>query len=248
MVLGIIPARYTSTRLPGKPLVDLAGKPMIQHTYERALRATLVDRLIVATDDERVAAAVKQFGGEVVLTPRNIKTGTDRIALVARSLDYDIVVNIQCDEPLIHPDVIDEAIHPLLDDDALPVATLVRKIDRLSEFIDTGTPKVVLDRDGFALYFTRAIIPFMRDEENVEQWLTKHQYYKHIGLYAYRKDFLLKFTEMAESNLERVERLEQLRVLENGYKIKCVITEYDSVSVDTREDVEKVRNMLQIKS
>jgi len=244
IVLGVVPARYASTRLPGKPLIDLAGKPMIQRTYERALGATLLDKVIVATDDKRIVAAVKHFGGEVVLTPRNIKTGTDRIALVAKSLDCDLVVNIQCDEPLIHPAMIDEAIRPLLDDDSLQVATLVRKIERISEFIDTGTPKVVLDKDNFALYFTRAIIPFMRDEENVEQWLKKYSYYKHIGLYVYRKDFLLKFTEMEESSLEKVEKLEQLRVLENGYKIKCVITKYDSVSVDTIEDVERVRKML----
>jgi 3-deoxy-manno-octulosonate cytidylyltransferase (CMP-KDO synthetase) len=247
VIVGVIPARYKSTRLPGKPLLDIAGKPMIQHTYEHARKAALLDRVIVATDDERIVAAVKQFGGEVVLTRDNVKTGTDRIALATKPMECDIVVNIQGDEPLIHPEMIDAAIQPLISDESIQVSTLVRRIETVWEFVDIGIPKVVFDKNNFALYFTRAIIPFMRDEQNVEQWLKKFSYYKHIGLYVYRKDFLMSFTEMEESSLEKTEKLEQLRILENGYKIKCVVTEHDSISVDTKEDLERVREMLHVK-
>jgi len=243
-IVAIIPARYASERLPGKPLLPIAGKPMIQHVYERTAKAALVGRVVVATDDERIADVVHSFGGEVVMTPAGLPSGTDRIASVARTmLDMDIVVNVQGDEPLIAPEMIDEAVKPLLDDPALPAATLVRRIDNRDDLTNPGVPKVVLDRDGFCLYFSRSAIPFGRDVMP-EEWLQRHTYYRHIGLYVFRRTFLLRYAQMPQTPLESAEKLEQLRILEHGERIKAVITSYDTMPVDTRADLERVRAFL----
>ena len=238
-IVAIIPARYGSARLPGKPLIDLCGKPMIQRVYERAKQAKLVNEVIVATDDARIVDAVKRFGGKAVMTPTDLRSGSDRVAFVAKDLpDASIIVNVQGDEPLIEPAMIDEAIQPLIDDTGLLVGTLLKRIDSAEELSNPTIVKAVLDKNRFALYFSRAPIPFNRDGHGFEG------FYKHIGLYVYRRSFLLKFASLQESALERVEKLEQLRILEHGYKIKAAITSYDSVPVDTPEDVERVKTLL----
>jgi len=242
--VAIIPARYGSRRLPAKPLADIAGKPMIQHVYERTAQASLVHKVIVATDDERIASAVRAFGGEAVMTPASMESGSDRIAHVARSVsDADIIVNVQGDEPLIAPQMIDEGIRPLIEDDQILVGTLVRKIDTDAELQNPSIPKVVLDSNGYCLYFSRSIVPFVRDRAKGE-WLAHHSYFKHIGLYAFRREFLLRFAGFQQTPLEKAERLEQLRILEHGYSIKAAITTYDTLSVDTEEDLERVRMIM----
>jgi 3-deoxy-manno-octulosonate cytidylyltransferase (CMP-KDO synthetase) len=240
-VVVIIPARYGSQRLPAKPLADICGKPMVQHVYERAARATLVNAVLVATDDERIASVVRGFGGRVVMTPESLQTGTDRIGYVARSLaDADIVVNVQGDEPVIEPAMIDEAVLPLVRDSSILVGTLVRKIESNDELTNPGIVKVVLDCEGNGMYFSRSPIPFGRDLPP-GAWLRYHTYYKHIGLYVFRREFLNTFTAMSQTPSERSEKLEQLRILENGYKIHCTVTSFDSIPVDTREDLDEVR-------
>lgn len=248
-IIGIIPARYGSTRLVGKPLIDLGGKPMVQHTYERAARARSLESVLVATDDGRIYQAVKQFGGTAVMTPATCTSGSDRIAHVLREmLDADIVVNIQVDEPLLDPEMIDEAVQPLLDDEAVQVATLVKRITNPDDLTNVNIPKVVLDKKHFALYFSRAIIPSPRDDGNMNEWLRKHVFYKHIGIYVYRRSFLIQFSQMERTSLEEAEQLEQLRILENGYRIKCAITERESMSVDTPKDVERIRELMKTTS
>ena len=243
-VVAVIPARYGSQRLPAKPLADICGKPMVQHVYERASEASLVTRVLVATDDERIADVVRAFGGHAVMTPESLQTGTDRIAYVAQSLpDADIVVNVQGDEPLIEPTMIDEAIAQLIHDKSIQVGTLVREIDNDDDLLNPGIVKVVLDRNGNGMYFSRSPIPFGRDRQQYE-WRKHHTYYKHIGLYVFRRQFLGTFTDMAQTPLETSEKLEQLRILENGYSIKCSITSFDSVPVDTKEDLDKVRAIM----
>ena len=240
-VIAVIPARYASQRLPGKPLADIAGKPMIQHVYERALAASLVNEVLVATDDERIMEAVSAFGGYAALTPPEIQSGSDRIAHVARSLQgADIIVNLQGDEPLIPPEMIDEAIRPMIHDRSLTTTTLVRRIESEVELRNPNFPKVVLDNDGNCLYFSRSPVPFLRDADGAE-WVSKHHYYKHIGLYVFRRDFLLRFAQLPQTPLEKAEKLEQLRILEHGFQIKAVVTTYDSISVDTVEDLEQAR-------
>jgi 3-deoxy-manno-octulosonate cytidylyltransferase (CMP-KDO synthetase) len=242
----MIPARYGSTRLPAKPLIDLGGKPMIQHVYERALKASLVGEVIVLTDHREIASAVGKFGGKALMTPSDIPSGSDRIAYAARTrADADIIVNVQGDEPLINPKMIDEAIRPLLDDPSVKIATLVKKISGAADLQNPGLPKVVLDEKGFAIYFSRSPIPYLRDEPSQSTWHLRHVYYKHIGLYVYRREALLRFSEWGESPLERAERLEQLRFIEHGYRIKAVVTKHDSAPVDTAEDVENIRRILQ---
>jgi 3-deoxy-manno-octulosonate cytidylyltransferase (CMP-KDO synthetase) len=243
--VAIIPARFGSQRFPGKPLADILGRPMIQHVYERAKKATLVDAVIVATDDARIEAAVRGFGGTAVMTPADLRSGTDREAFVARSLnDAGIVVNVQGDEPLIAPDMIDEAIRPLCQDPAIVAGTLVRKIESRADLLNPGIPKVALDADGYCLYFSRSVIPFGRDVPEGE-WLQHHVYYKHIGLYVFRREFLLRLASMRETPLERAEKLEQLRIIEHGYRIKATVTAYDSLSIDTEADLRKVRQVLE---
>jgi 3-deoxy-manno-octulosonate cytidylyltransferase (CMP-KDO synthetase) len=243
-VIAVIPSRYGSERLPGKPLIDIGGKPMIQHVYERASEAALVDEVLVATDDQRIADVVHAFGGAAVVTPSDIKSGTDRIAFVSRSLrGADIIVNVQGDEPLIPPAMIDEAVQPLLQDRSITTGTLIRKIDKEADLFNPSIPKVVVDDEGTCLYFSRSPIPHVRDAA-MPDWLSRHTYYRHIGLYVFRRDFLLRFATLPQTPLEIAERLEQLRILEHGFQIKAVVTSYDSVSVDTPEDLDRVRKMV----
>ena len=243
-VVAIIPARYASTRLPAKPLADIAGKPMVQHVYERAARAKLVDEVIIATDDDRIVAAVKPYGSRVVMTPAALQTGSDRIAHVARTLpDADIIVNVQGDEPLLAPEMVDEAVRPLVENSEIVAGTLVRQMDDAADLTNPGIVKVVLDRAGFALYFSRSPIPFGRDIPRAE-WAEKHRYYKHIGLYVFRRAFLLTFAALPQTMLEQAEKLEQLRILEHGYRIRATVTQYDSIPVDTHADLERVREAL----
>ncbi len=239
-VIGVIPARYASQRLPAKPLLDLLGKSMVQRVYEQAKKASRLQRVIVATDDDRIAHVVRDFGGEVMLTPMEIKSGSDRVAAVAAKNDGDIFVNIQGDEPLIAPQMIDQAAEILIDDPHAVVGTLAKRLTTGLELSNPGVVKVVVDKNSNALYFSRSIIPYVRDEQNPTKWIDKRAFYKHIGLYVFRRDFLLEFTKTPESSLEQSERLEQLRILENGYKIKVTFTEYDSIPIDTQADAERV--------
>lgn len=239
-VIGIIPARYASTRFPGKALADLAGKPMIQHVYERARGARTIERVLVATDDDRIFRAVGDFGGEAVMTRADHPNGTSRLAEAVAACDVDIVVNIQGDEPLIAPEAIDAAVAPLAQDPAIPMSTLRARLSPPHDLHDPNLVKVVVDRDDFALYFSRAPIPFVRDQGEAEAIP-----YYHIGMYVYRKDFLLQYAAMPPTPLERAEKLEQLRVLENGYRIKVVETAHHPIGVDTPQDLEHVRRLLE---
>ena len=240
-VVCIIPSRYESTRFPGKPLADLAGKPMIQHVYERVLKAGSVSFAAVATDDERIFAAVRAFGGRAVMTSPRHRSGTDRIAEAVETMglrDDDIVVNVQGDQPLFEPSQVDEVAGPLLQDGSIPMSTLIYRIVRGEEITHPNAVKTVFDRNHFALYFSRATIPFVRDAAG------KAEYFKHHGIYAYRRHFLRTFTSLPEGILERLEALEQLRALENGYPIKVVVTSHDSVEVDTPVELERVRRLI----
>jgi 3-deoxy-manno-octulosonate cytidylyltransferase (CMP-KDO synthetase) len=238
-IIGIIPARYGSTRLEGKPLKDICGKPMIQHVVEAAQKAHLLAGVIVATDDQRIVQAVESFGGKARLTSVDHKTGTDRVAEVAASLDVDVVVNIQGDEPLLNPAMIDEVTEPFLHDPALPMCTSCTPILEEEKLNSPHVVKVVFDQKGYALYFSRSLIPYPRKQECFVA-------YEHLGLYAYRKDFLMKYIKIPQTRLEINESLEQLRVLESGYPLKVVVTAqaYFGLSVDTLEDLEKVREIV----
>jgi 3-deoxy-manno-octulosonate cytidylyltransferase (CMP-KDO synthetase) len=238
-IVAIIPARFASTRFPGKALADIDGQPMIEHVYRRAGAASTISRVIVATDDLRIARRVAEFGGQVRLTKPTHQSGTDRIAEVVESLDCDIAVNVQGDEPLIDPRSIDQAVAPLVADPTVPMTTLYRRIAQASELDDRNVVKVVLDRGGFALYFSRASIPYMCNPRGGWPPL-----YRHIGLYAYRRSTLMVLAKLEPTPLERAESLEQLRALEHGIRIKAVETVYDSISVDTPRDLEEVRRLL----
>lgn len=238
-VVAVIPARYESTRLPGKPLADLHGKPMIQRVYERTARASGVDRVLVATDDERIRAAVRQFGGEVVMTSPKHRSGTDRIAEAVRQLDAQVIVNVQGDLPLLDPEMVEEAVALLRDDDGLPMATLQTPIRDEAELLNPNVVKVVSDRDDFALYFSRSPIPFWRDGTRGPILAQRH-----IGLYVYQRDFLLAFARLAPTPLEEIERLEQLRALEWGFRIKMIEVPEASIEVDTVQDLERARALL----
>jgi 3-deoxy-manno-octulosonate cytidylyltransferase (CMP-KDO synthetase) len=242
--IGVIPARYGSSRFPGKPLIDLAGKPMIRHVAERAAKARSLGRVIVATDDERIYEAATASGVEALMTPSDVPSGTDRTALVAEKMDAEIFVNIQGDEPLIEPDEIDSVVGILLDDPRADAGTLVKKLDRLEDLVSPHTAKVVLDQAGYALYFSRNPIPHLRDVEDPEAGIRGHVYWKHIGIYSYRREFLLQYSRWGPTPLERAEKLEQLRILEKGHKIKTAETRFESVCVDTPEDAERVRSLL----
>jgi 3-deoxy-manno-octulosonate cytidylyltransferase (CMP-KDO synthetase) len=243
-ITALIPARFASTRFEGKALADILGKPMVQHVYERAAKAGLVSEVIVATDDERIAAAVRAFGGRVEMTSRGHETGTDRLAEVAARIDADIVVNVQGDEPLIEPAMIDEAIRPLTLDSSIKMGTLKTRIKTLHDFLSPNVVKVITDREGFALYFSRSPLPNFRDKWNdlKDEAFESGRLlcYKHVGIYVYRRDFLLQFAQMAPTYLEMAEKLEQLRALENCHRIKVMETKYESVGVDTPADLEKV--------
>lgn len=241
-VVAVIPARYHSNRFEGKPLAMIMGKPMIQHVYERALAVDLISMVAVATDDERIAECVRGFGGKVVMTRADHVSGTDRLAEAATLLDIneqDVVVNIQGDQPLFDQAVVEQVARPLLDDPALPMSTLIYKIIRPEEIDDPNHVKTVFDVNGMALYFSRSSIPFQRNPEEPPA----PTYYKHLGFYAYRKGFLLTFVSLPEGEWERFEKLEQLRALEYGYSIKVVLTEHDSVEVDTPQDLARVEEL-----
>ena len=242
--IGVIPARYDSSRFPGKPLVDLIGKSMIQRVSERASEARSLSRVLVATDDARIRDAVLAFGGEAVMTPSGIPSGTDRMAFVAKNLEAELFVNIQGDEPLIEPDEIDMVVRILADDAGADVGTLVKRIDRVDELESPNTAKVALDAAGYALYFSRSPIPHFRDETDPGAKIRKHPYWKHIGIYSFRREFLLQYARWEPTPLERAEKLEQLRVLERGCRIKTAETPFEPVCVDTPADAERVRNLL----
>lgn len=232
-VLCVIPARYASTRLPGKPLKDIAGKPMVCRVYDRAAQAGKVSDTLVATDDVRILNAVQEHGGRAMMTRKDHPTGTDRLAEVASSHpEADLIVNVQGDEPLIEPSLIDRLVDVFEEEPDLPMATVMTKITDEEEQRNPNNVKVVTNKDGYALYFSRSLLPYPRH--------AGCPVYKHIGIYAYRRDFLLRYAAMAPTPLETAESLEQLRALENGYRIKVVETEAQFVGVDTAEDLEKV--------
>ncbi len=242
-VVAIIPARYQSNRFEGKPLAKINGKPMIQHVVERAQKVNMLSRVVVATDNQMIADCVTAFGGEYVMTRDDHVSGSDRLAEAAELLsisEHDVVVNIQGDQPLFPAEVVEQVAGPLLEDPALPMSTLIYQIIRPEEINDPNHVKTVFDRDNYALYFSRSAIPFQRNPEEVET----PTYYKHLGFYAYRKGFLLTFVALPEGEWERFEKLEQLRALEYGYKIKVVLTKHDSIEVDTPEDLLRVEKFI----
>lgn len=238
-VVVVIPARYGATRLPGKPLVMLAGKPMIQRVYERAKLAQRADQVIVATDDERILKAVEGFGGEARMTRTDHRTGTERVAEVAAHVAGDVFVNVQGDEPLLDPAAVDRAVSSLLEEPQAPISTVATPVKTPGDIMDPNVVKTVLDFDGNALYFSRAPIPHARDPRGGWPPL-----YRHIGVYAYHRSALLVLASLEPTPLERAEALEQLRALEHGIRIKAVETAYDSIGVDTPADLEEVRRLL----
>ena len=240
-VVVVIPARYGSTRLPGKPLVLLAGKPMIQRVYERAKMAQRADRVIVATDDERIVQAVEGFGGEARMTRTEHRTGTERVAEVAAHEQGDVFVNVQGDEPLLDPGAIDVAVSSLLEEPLASIGTVATPIKTPGDIMDPNVVKTVLDFDGNALYFSRAPIPWVRDRAS--KMVVRHL--KHLGLYVFQREALLEYPTLPVGELERIEQLEQLRWMENGWKIRVAEVEHDAVSVDVPEDVARVEKLLQ---
>ena len=237
-VIGVIPARYGSTRFEGKVLADLHGKPMIQWVWEAAKKARILDEVIVACDDKRIEEAAASFGGKVVFTSKEHTCGTDRICEVVNPLEVKVIVNIQADEPLLDPVMIENVARPLLDNPALNMATLMKRIDEHREIADPNVVKVLTDKNGLALYFSRSAVPYQQDKS------VRAVYYKHIGLYAYTKDFLFIFKNLPESYLEKMEKLEQLRVLEAGFRIKVIETKVSTIGVDTPEDLEKAKKII----
>lgn len=239
--IGVIPARYGSCRFPGKVLADIDGRPLVQYVYEEALKSAKLQDLVVAVDDERVKKAVEDFGGRAVMTIKGHQSGTDRIAEIANPIDAEIVVNIQADEPLIHFSMIDDLVDCLSHDPDIPMATLIYKIKEPQELCDPNIVKVVKDKNNFALYFSRSAIPHLRDAQTDFSSLS---FFKHIGLYAYSKDFLFTFRNLPKGELESAEKLEQLRVLERGYRIKVIETGFETIGVDTPQDLEKVKEKI----
>jgi len=239
-IWAVIPARYASVRMPGKPLAMIAGKPMIQHVWERARQATRITKVVVATEDERILKAVQGFGGEAVMTRADHRTGTDRIAEVAVGAHADIFLNVQGDEPLVTPSAIDELAEAIATDDEVQLATLAVPMKNPKDIMDPNIVKVVLDFNSDALYFSRAPIPWVRDTANAVHAM----HLKHLGLYAYRREALIDYQTLPPGDLERVEQLEQLRWLENGYKMRVAETEHDSVSVDVPDDVARVEKLI----
>lgn len=242
MYLGIIPARFDSTRFPGKPLVDIGGKTMIRRVYEQACKAKNLQKVVVATDDARIFDHVLAFGGEVVMTRNDHPSGTDRCAEVALQYpDATLILNIQGDEPFIQPEQIDLLTQTLLSQSRFPIATLAKKITNPELLYDPNVVKVVFAPEPGAIYFSRHPVPFLRGLAP-EQWLTRHDYYKHIGLYGFRRESLLQVARLSPTPLERAESLEQLRWLENGLRIAVGITEWETTGVDTPEDLKKFHN------
>jgi 3-deoxy-manno-octulosonate cytidylyltransferase (CMP-KDO synthetase) len=251
--VGIIPARYGASRFEGKVIANIGDKTMIQHVWDRAKKAHSLDDLIIAADDDRIIKAVELFGGKVVFTSKSHPSGTDRLREIANPLDVDIVVNIQADEPLLHHSMIDNLVDTMRQDKSIVMSSLMRRIDNLSDLENPNVVKVVVDKNNLALYFSRSPIPFARDrgqpyhgdeDEDPRPAGSALRFYKHIGLYAYTKDFLFTFANLPQSSLEQCERLEQLRALENGYKIMMVETRYDTIGVDTPQDLERAKIML----
>lgn len=240
--LGIIPARYASTRLPAKPLQLLGGKPLIQRVYENAARARSLSRLIVATDDQRILEVVRGFGGEAVLTPENLPSGTDRCAYVAQQYQYPIIANIQGDEPFLDPALIDAAVEVLEKEPQTVLVTAARRRITPEELTNPNVVKVLVNRHGQALYFSRQNIPYLRDPLTNSE---PHPALVHLGLYVYRREFLLQFTALPVTALERWEKLEQLRALEHGYPIRVIATDQSSLGIDTWEDLQQAQKILE---
>jgi len=239
-VIAVIPARWASTRLPGKVLADINGKPMIQHVWEGAKKAKFIDEVLIACDEPKVEEAARKFKAQTVMTSISHTSGTDRIAEAVKSFKADIVLNIQGDEPLVQPQMAEALAKALLDDKKSVMSTVVKVMTDDSELNNPNVVKVVIDHQGNALYFSRSPIPFNREQKP----FAGLRYYKHFGLYGYRRDFLMKFKDLPASGLEQTEKLEQLRVLEAGYRIKTVTTTFDTVAVDTMEDLQRVREIL----
>ena len=241
--IGVIPARWGSTRFEGKVLADLLGRPVVQHVWENAKKAKTLDDLVVACDDERIMKVVESFGGKAVYTSPDQPSGTDRLAEVVNPMDVKIVVNIQGDEPLVKPIMIDNLVMSLDDEKVAQMATMIKKIDDDSDLTNSNVVKIIFDKSGYAIYFSRYAIPYNRTNA-ADKDKKKPVYYKHIGMYAFTKDFLFTFRNLPKSALENAEKLEQLRVLEYGYKIKVVETKFDTVGVDTHDDLIKVKEIL----
>lgn len=235
-ILGVIPARFASTRFPGKALASLAGKPILQHVFERASMARYLTRVVIATDDDRIADVARDFRAPVRMTRTDHESGTDRVAEVASAEDCSLIVNIQGDEPLIDPAAIDAAVLALIEDEEAPMGTLKKRIEDKAEIDNPNVVKVVTGLNGDAIYFSRSPIPFHRSEQEI--------YFKHIGLYIYRRAFLLGYSDLPIGPLEKAEKLEQLRALENRYRIRVAETEYESLGVDTPEDLQRVSGLL----
>lgn len=240
--IGIIPARYASTRFPGKPLALLGGKPVIQHVYEKV--AAVLEAAYVATDDERIYDVVKSFGGQVVMTRTDHKSGTDRIEEAIEKIggEWDVVVNVQGDEPFVAKNQLDTICH-CFDDPTTQIATLGKPFESMEAVQNPNSPKIVVDNMGFAMYFSRSVIPYVRGKEK-SSWLTHYPFLKHLGIYAYRKDVLRQVTQLPQSSLEIAESLEQLRWLQNGFKIKVGTTDVETVGIDTPQDLERAEEFL----
>ncbi len=236
--IGVIPARYDSSRLPGKPLILINGKPLIQRVYEKALKSKLLDEVLVATDSPKVKDIMENLGGEVRLTLKNHRTGTDRVAEAVKNIPCDIILNIQCDEPFLNPGMVDDLIRLMKKEKDLKMATLAFKIKEPELIYDPNIVKVVLDQNDFALYFSRMPIPFHRMDVRPSK---NSYYYEHIGIYAFRKGFLMKFAQLPQSPLEIQEKLEQLRALENGYRIKVLISKYNSRAINSYSDLKRMK-------
>ncbi len=238
--LGVIPSRYASTRLEGKPLKDICGHTMIEWVYKRTKLSNL-DEVVVATDDERIYEEVERFGGKAILTRKDHENGTSRIAEVCEKYsDYDVIVNVQGDEPLIEPDMINSIIDSFKEDDTISMSTLKYKLDTMEDIENPNYVKVITDKKGYAIYFSRSVIPYPRK-------LDIQNYYKHVGIYGYKRDFVIEYAKMEPTPLELSESLEQLRALENGYRIKVMETPYKILGVDTQEELEKVREYIREK-
>lgn len=243
-IIGVIPARFASTRFPGKPLVDIGGKSMIQRVYEQAKKCQEISQVIVATDDEKIYSHVKSFGGEVMMTSPNHASGTERCAEVAAGLseNTDVIFNVQGDEPFIQPAQLSVLAQCFFDEET-KIATLAKKLSDSDSLFNPNVPKVILNSKSEAIYFSRAALPFYRGAKETD-WVSKHQYYKHIGIYGYRTEILKEIAKLQPTPLEKAESLEQLRWLENGYSIKVALTELETISIDVPEDLEKVRQFL----
>jgi 3-deoxy-manno-octulosonate cytidylyltransferase (CMP-KDO synthetase) len=251
--VAIIPARYESTRFAGKPLAPLRGRPIIQHVYDNVKNASLIDTVIVATDDTRIYNTVNGFEGKAVMTSSDHPSGTDRIAEVAAALECDLIINVQGDEPFVRPEMVDDVVEILKSDERVSIGTLARRITDMKDILSPDVVKVVMDNEGFALYFSRAPVPFYRDAWGFEDGCITgslktgapasgpldRRWYKHVGIYGYRKDVLLRFTAMEQGGLEMVEKLEQLRALSSGIRIKVRETGFDTFGIDTEEDLKR---------